>query len=727
MPDNPTTVFFDPVFSSSMVLQQAPARSSIFGKLNSSNVPNGRATVVLTVIGSDDSRFEVMSDVTGLDWRTILPPMPSNEVVYTISAALGHRHDASSHHRRENIQTTLHDIVFGDVWLCVGQSNMERALKTTFDANATIAAARLGKYDNIRLKSGACIAPPLPPAVQAKYAGSLPPPSGPWLAARLAARANPGRVPELSHASAVCWYFAVALTERFFAMGRAPPTLGLVCAVRGGSYIEQWAPSGALDGCKNRLAPAPTGDLYAEILSPLARMSLKGFLWYQGEYNVILNAVSGSSLGRYGYGCELPALVRSWRAAWAKTPNTTAPDAPVGVVTLAENAHWHGGRDMGGMRHAQTANFGVLPNPLMPNTFLAQAYDISDPWTDKRCMAWGCCQRVQQKEHREGDSCANHTAPFGGPAVCQPACAANLGTTSSLGWIHPRLKRPIGERLATAAMGVVYGSNHGAATGPTLASCARHGGQLLLNFSRALLNGERVIVHKKAAGGQQLSLLQVLTKKDSFCLQPMQRCGGGRQSNTSSASQPRACKPTEREWFCPKALGYEYDPVSLQRGGLEDVVPVLGSNAAYMPPDNATWETDWVTVDIAESDHFTHQVVASLGAHLRDAPIHAVRYAWGVVSADTSEAHCSKVEDDALTGLSRPCEPVAPISASGGLPANPFLARVVNDHCVCIPPQECSGEVEEQNRDEDGAPHDHEGRFHHLHHTQLHTKPRSRS
>ena len=38
---------------------------------------------------------------------------------------------------------------------------------------------------------------------------------------------------------------------------------------------------------------------------------------------------------------------------------------------------------MGGMRWSQTANYGVLPNPRMPNSFLAQVYDLGDPWAAK--------------------------------------------------------------------------------------------------------------------------------------------------------------------------------------------------------------------------------------------------------------------------------------------------------------------------------------------------------
>ena len=108
-------------------------------------------------------------------------------------------------------------------------------------------------------------------------------------------------------------------------------------------------------------------------------MSLKGFLWYQGEYNLQNGFVSGSSVGGYGYGCQLPELVRRWRAAWSSVPNTTAPLAPFGVVTVAHNGGWHGARDFGGFRWAQTANYGSLPNAAMPATFLAQAHDDEPP------------------------------------------------------------------------------------------------------------------------------------------------------------------------------------------------------------------------------------------------------------------------------------------------------------------------------------------------------------
>eukprot|EP00966_Prymnesium_polylepis_P043004 999189-Prymnesium_polylepis.1 len=115
----------------------------------------------------------------------------------------------------------------------------------------------------------------------------------------------------------VCWYFAQALTDALRAAGRSPPTLGLACVAAVGSQIEDWLPErGALlRECRHPMpTDVQTGHFYTRRLAPYARMSLKGWVWYQGESNLRTNAVSGNSAGRLGYGCELPLLVREWRA-----------------------------------------------------------------------------------------------------------------------------------------------------------------------------------------------------------------------------------------------------------------------------------------------------------------------------------------------------------------------------------------------------------------------------
>ena len=43
----------------------------------------------------------------------------------------------------------------------------------------------------------------------------------------------------------------------------------------------------------------------------------------------------GNSQANVGYSCLMPVLVSEWRALWSRTPGTTDPMAPFGVVTLA--------------------------------------------------------------------------------------------------------------------------------------------------------------------------------------------------------------------------------------------------------------------------------------------------------------------------------------------------------------------------------------------------------
>ena len=97
-----------------------------------------------------------------------------------------------------------------------------------------------------------------------------------------------------------------------------------------------------------------------------------------------MESTFGNSARGTGYSCLMPLLVREWRALWSQTPGTTDPLAPFGVVTLTASGS-EGGPDLGSMRLAQTAGYGVLPNAAMPNTFLAQAFDLDDPFGNTTC------------------------------------------------------------------------------------------------------------------------------------------------------------------------------------------------------------------------------------------------------------------------------------------------------------------------------------------------------
>ena len=76
-------------------------------------------------------------------------------------------------------------------------------------------------------------------------------------------------------------------------------------------------------------------QLYGQQVIPFVDMTVKGWLWYQGENN--MGGTYGNAAAGVGYGCEQLELVRGWRAAWSAVPNTTDPLAPFGLVTLASS------------------------------------------------------------------------------------------------------------------------------------------------------------------------------------------------------------------------------------------------------------------------------------------------------------------------------------------------------------------------------------------------------
>ena len=82
--------------------------------------------------------------------------------------------------------------------------------------------------------------------------------------------------------------------------------------------------------------------------------------------------VAGSSLSGRGYGCEQPHLVSLWRRRWSESSDTNAL-APFGLVTIAPGGAEGHGSHMSVFRWSQTANYGSVPNRVMPNVFLAQA------------------------------------------------------------------------------------------------------------------------------------------------------------------------------------------------------------------------------------------------------------------------------------------------------------------------------------------------------------------
>lgn len=168
---------------------------------------------------------------------------------------------------------TLSDILLGEVWFAMGQSNMEIALNGYNDSpieNANTEIARAASYKGLRfakVKANPCLSEQDDVPVV-------------WR------EAAPESLPMVS---AAAFFFAKHLSATLGV------PIGVVDVTTGGTTVESWTPlwkvkeySGVdlsqLQGDKFR-APCPVVR-YNGMVHPIEGYSAKGFLWYQGEENV---------------------------------------------------------------------------------------------------------------------------------------------------------------------------------------------------------------------------------------------------------------------------------------------------------------------------------------------------------------------------------------------------------------------------------------------------------
>merc|ERR1719499_2350749 len=144
--------------------------------------------------------------------------------------------------------------------------------------------------------------------------------------------------------------------------------MGLVGAAIGGTMVEAWTRNHTLDSCKLGHETTysvcvanpslPCGGLFNGMVAPWLNNTIKGVLWYQGENN--MKEDKGNILNDTGYACMFNRMKDEWRELWSAVPGTTDKEFAFGIVTLAQGTD-EGGPNMGGMRWAQTQNYGVIP------------------------------------------------------------------------------------------------------------------------------------------------------------------------------------------------------------------------------------------------------------------------------------------------------------------------------------------------------------------------------
>jgi sialate O-acetylesterase len=318
---------------------------------------------------------------------------------------------------------TYKNVVFGDVWICSGQSNMEFQLKSARDAQAAIDASTNPNIRLFTVKKN----PAQSPAADV---------SGKW------DESAPQSSPSFS---AVGYFFGRELQKQL----NVP--IGLIHTSWGGTAIQLWQSKEAMEAdedmkqvytawktqqdrydaamkkyredaakAKEEGKPAPTAPrgngpmapavLYNGMIAPLVPYGITGAIWYQGESNA-----SQAKL----YRKQMPAMINQWR----KEFGVEFPFYMVQLANFMAKSPQPGDSDWAELREAQLQT--ALTNP---KTGMAVIIDIGE----------------------EKD-------------------------------IHPKNKEDVGKRLALAALGTHYGKSI-EYSGPAYDSMKIEGNKIRLNF-----------------------------------------------------------------------------------------------------------------------------------------------------------------------------------------------------------------------------------------------------
>ncbi len=195
---------------------------------------------------------------------------------------------------RGEVFATLTNIVFGELWLCAGQSNMQFPLSDTLKGRELLKKEQ-GDYYIRGLKTKAL--PENEPFASDKLRTNIP--DSVWVT---------GNEKGISSITAVGYFFAEKLRDKL------DVPVGILSVAIGGSSIFSWLSRSAIDNSdiltnylksKNKYIPASkisseiTTDrdaknkmtyAYNQKVAPLKNFNISGTIWYQGEADINLDS-----------------------------------------------------------------------------------------------------------------------------------------------------------------------------------------------------------------------------------------------------------------------------------------------------------------------------------------------------------------------------------------------------------------------------------------------------
>ena len=262
------------IFSDNMLMQQN-THVNIWGKAD--------ANKTVTILTSwSKTPVKTVADNRG-NWKTSFKTPIADGKKYRLTISDGK-------------VLTLNNVIFGELWLCSGQSNMEMPMKgfknqqvegSNMDilksANSDIRLFTVKRNSTIEAQNDV---------------------TGKW------EEATPESVRDFS---ATGYYFGRLMQQ----MLHVP--VGLILSSWGGSCIEAWKTEDILRAFPFVKIPKTEADikeknrtpttLYQAMIHPIVGLTIKGIIWYQGESNYD-HADS--------YAAMFKTMVESWRTNWAQ-------------------------------------------------------------------------------------------------------------------------------------------------------------------------------------------------------------------------------------------------------------------------------------------------------------------------------------------------------------------------------------------------------------------------
>ena len=334
----------------------------------------------------------------------------------------------------EQVQFT--DILCGEVWVCAGQSNMEWSVSQSANSNAALATADQPQVRLLHLASGARSSGGYTSADLAR----LTPENfctGEWKVASAAS---------VQSFSAVGWYFGQYLQQEL------DVPIGLICPAVGGTPTEAWLPRDALQ---------QDPDLKGLVAGNwLDNKRLGEFCRTRGLQNLLPAIQAGEKIPGDEFGPN-----HSFKPGfmWDAAIEPLIPYAIRGTI-------WYQG-ESNAETSARVSEHSRL-FPLLINQWRTRWGRGNFPFLFVQLPA---LKRPKWPEFRDAQRRVLGQLEQVGMAVI-----LDTGHPSD---VHPKLKKPVGERLAKWALGTTYGRSitH---SGPLLDAVEREGNSLILGFTQ---------------------------------------------------------------------------------------------------------------------------------------------------------------------------------------------------------------------------------------------------